>query len=157
MTYRAADKGLERDELFLVSPEPGAQFHVALTSPWRASTCPMSSTTLTPASSGALASWETDGQVFFATIDGTTMKATSPISPERGPKKKHPVAVANRAGEVLLVWTEGTAWAKGGSVHWQRFDATGKPVGKPGRAEGLPAWSLATAYAKPNGEFAVIY
>jgi hypothetical protein len=85
------------------------------------------------------------------------MRVSQPVSPAPGVTRKHPVAVANARGEVLIVWTEGTAWAKGGSIAWQLFDKSGKPQGEKGKAPGLPAWSLTTAYAKPNGDFAVIY
>jgi hypothetical protein len=67
------------------------------------------------------------------------------------------VAVANGKGETLLAWTEGTGWAKGGSLAWQLYDSEGKPTSEKGRAEGVPVWSLATAVAKPDGRFVVIY
>ena len=64
---------------------------------------------------------------------------------------------ANRRGEVLLAWTEGTGWAKGGSVAWQLFDATGKPLGAQGTAAGLAVWGLPSVFADPSGNFTVVY
>jgi hypothetical protein len=65
--------------------------------------------------------------------------------------------VANQRGETLLVWAEGTGWKKGGSVAWQMFDKDGKPMAEQGTRDGLPVWSLATAYAKADGNFVVVY
>ena len=148
---------MERGETLLVSRKPGADFEVAYSHPWKAMTCPMSSATLTESKTGVLAAWETGDNVFFARIDPKTMQVARPASPLAGLKRKHPVAVANANGETLFVWTEGTGWAKGGSVAWQVHDKDGMTVGEKGRAPGVPGWSLPTAYAKPDGSFAIVY
>lgn len=57
----------------------------------------------------------------------------------------------------LLASTEGTGWAKGGSVAWQLYDNEGRTIGENGRAAGVPVWSLPAAHAKPDGSFVVIY
>jgi hypothetical protein len=85
------------------------------------------------------------------------MQVSKPISPLPGVPRKHPVAVANENGETLLVWTEGTAWAKGGAVAWQLYGKDGKATAEKGRANGVPVWSLATALSKPDGSFEIIY
>ena len=56
-----------------------------------------------------------------------------------------------------MVWSEGTGWNQGGSVHWQLYDRAGKELGAAGRADGLPAWSLPTAAARADGTFVVLY
>lgn len=155
--YRAATGMTERGETLLVSRQPGAEFAVAYSHPWKAMTCPMSSATLTESKSGVLAAWETGDNVFFASVDPKTMQVSRPASPLAGLKRKHPVAVANAQGDTLLVWTEGTGWAKGGSVAWQIFDSSGRAAGEKGRAPGVPVWSLPTAFAKPDGRFAIVY
>jgi hypothetical protein len=58
---------------------------------------------------------------------------------------------------VLLAWIEGSGWQKGGAVAWQLFDESGKPTSVKGRSSGAPAWSLATAYPKPDGSFVIVY
>jgi hypothetical protein len=78
------------------------------------------------------------------------------VTPARA-KGKHPVAVGNGQGEILLVWTEGTGWQKGGGVAWQLYDRAGNETSEKGRADGVPVWSLATAFAKSDGTFMVIY
>jgi hypothetical protein len=155
--YRAATENVQRDEVLLVSRKPGADFEVAYAHPWKATTCPMSSASLTESKDGVIAAWETADKVYFAKVDPSTMQVSRPTTPMAGLKRKHPVAVGNANGETLLVWTEGTGWAKGGSVAWQIYDNSGNATAEKGRAEGVPVWSLATAFATPNGNFSVVY
>jgi len=119
--------------------------------------CPMSSAGISESDKGALITWETGDQVYFAHADPNNLRVTKPVSPAQGTKRKYPVAVANRAGETLLAWAEGTAWAKGGSLGWQVFDSAGKPIAREGHAAGVPVWSLVTAFANPNGGFTIVY
>lgn len=155
--YRAATDMTERGETLLVSPRPGADFEVAYSHPWKAMVCPMSSATLTESKHGVVAAWETGDNVFFAGVDPKTMRVSRPASPLAGLKRKHPVAVANANGETLFAWMEGPGKAKGGSVAWQLFDKAGKPTAEEGRADGVPAWSLATAFARQDGSFVIVY
>lgn len=127
--YRAATEMTERGETLLVSRKPGADFEVAYSHPWKAMTCPMSSASLAEGKSGVVAAWETGDNVFFASVDPKTMQVSRPVAPMAGLKRKHPVGVANSNGETLFVWTEGTAWAKGGSVGWQIFSQDGNAIG----------------------------
>jgi hypothetical protein len=57
----------------------------------------------------------------------------------------------------MLVWTERTGWARGGSIAWQVFDGTGRPSGPIASAPSLPVWSFASAVARPDGGFVVLY
>ena len=155
--FRAATGGVNRDETLLVSRQPGARFEIANAHKWKASVCPMSSATLTAAEGGALAAWETAEQIYYAKVNPRTLQVSTPTSPAGGTARKHPVAVANDKGETLLVWTEGTGWARGGAVAWQVYGAGGEPTSPAGRADGVPAWSLATAFAQPNGDFVIVY
>jgi hypothetical protein len=157
LLFRAATDGVNRDELLLVSRKPGADFEMADRHPWKANICPMSSAALSPGQSGVLAAWETAGQVYFATVNPNTLQVSEPICPPAGAARKHPVAVGNARGETLLVWTEGTQWAKGGSVAWQVYARDGALTAEQGRVEGLPAWSLATAFPQPDGNFVIVY
>jgi hypothetical protein len=115
----------------------------------------MSSASLSESSGQILAAAETHGRVFFIRLDPETGNVTAPVSPET--QAKHPVVIGNSRGEVLLVWSEGTGWNKGGSVAWQVYDREGKPISAKGRADGLPTWSLPTAFVEPGGDFSVIY
>jgi len=155
--FRAATEHVNRDATLLISPRPGADFTIANVHNWKANICPMSSATLTPANGGILAAWETGGQVYYASVNSKTMHVSEPISPQGKTNRKHPVAVANDRGETLFAWTENTSWGNGGVVVWQLFDSEGKPKWEQKRADGLPAWSLATAFAEANGDFVIVY
>jgi len=155
--YRAAYQMTNRDETLLISRNNAAAFEIAYSHHWNMGTCPMSSASISESSSSGeiLAAAETHGRVFFVRLDPQTGKVSSPVSPET--PAKHPVAIANRRGEVLLASAEGTGWNQGGSVAWQIYDREGKPIGDKGRAEGLPTWSLPTAFAESDGNFTIIY
>ncbi len=155
--YRAASEKVNRDEILLVSRNHGASFDIANAHPWNIPTCPMSSAFLSETPTGALAAWETAGQVCFARVEAKTLKVSAPVSPPGTGKRKHPVAVANRRGEVLMAWAEGTGWEKGGAVAWQVFDTGGKPTEEKGRADGVPVWGLVAAVPKADGSFVIFY
>jgi hypothetical protein len=154
--FRAASTdGMQRDETLLLSRNQGANFQVAYLHQWNVSACPMSSASVSESTEGVLAAAETHGRVFFVRVNPASGAASEPVSPE--PPAKHPVVVANVRGEILLAWTEGTAWGKGGSVAWQVYDRELQPTVVKGRADGLPAWSLATAFPNPDGSFTIVY
>jgi len=48
-------------------------------------------------------------------------------------------------------------WNRGGAVAWQVFDKDGKPTAERGRSDGVPTWSLVTAFARPDGGLTIIY
>lgn len=144
-----------RDETLLLSRDRGADFAVVYTNGWQLATCPMSSAFLSETTTGVLAAGESHGRVFFVRMDPKTGAVSTPISPQA--KARHPVVVGNADGEVLLAWTEGTGWNRGGSVAWQLYDRAGHPTSETGRVEGVPAWSLVAAFAKPDGSFVLVY
>ena len=156
--YRAATESVNRDMYLLTSDNRGQSFSGMLFDRWKLNACPMSSAALADGTNGLLAAWETQGQVYFASLNPKKPQPVSSI-PATGAagKRKHPVLAANLRGETLLVWTEGTGWKKGGSLAWQLYDAQGKPIGERGEAPGIPVWSFAAAVAEKDGGFTVIY
>jgi hypothetical protein len=78
-------------------------------------------------------------------------------APRGGHGRKHPAVTINSRGETIMAWTEGMGWARGGSVAWQVYDKEGKPTGQRGRAAGVPVWSLVAVFARPDGQFVVVY
>jgi hypothetical protein len=155
--YRAASEKVNRDEVLLVSRTSDPDFTAALADPWKVPTCPMSSASFAESKAGVLAAWETDGKVYFTYVNPETLNASAPLSPPGAAKRKHPAIAGNAQGEVLLVWTEGTGWQKGGAVAWQLFNSEGKPASEKGRADGVPVWSLATTFAQSDGTFVIVY
>lgn len=161
MLYRAATAGVNRDMTLIQSRDQGAHFQNLVLDPWRVSICPMSSEALADTADGdeVLAAWETNGQVYHARIGTRSMALSPPVAPPGEPKgRKHPALAVGSAGEVILVWTEGTGWRKGGALVWQVFDRSGRPQGKQGRLEaGIPIWGLASVVRDPTGGFLIIH
>jgi hypothetical protein len=155
--YRAAGEKVNRNETLIVSRNRGQSFEFVNEHPWKAATCPMSSAAITEGKTGPIAAWETAEQIYFITLDSKTLRPSRPISPPGFSKRKHPVTAANENGDVLIAWTEGTGWQKGGSLAWQLFDSTGNPTAEKGRAPGVPVWGLLAAITKPDGTFEIFY
>ena len=72
---------------------------------------------------------------------------------------KYPTLAVNSRGEILFVWTEHMAWKKGDSTAWQVYDTSLRPEGKEGEnpADGVPAWGIPAAFARPDGTFVVMF
>ena len=153
--YRGAADLTNRNEILLVSRDHGMSFDVGYEHGWKISSCPMSSAFLSEAKTGILAAAETHGRVYFVRVDAKTGKVSEPVSPEL--KGKFPVVLANQRGEVLLVWIEGVGWGKGGSVAWQMYGPDGQAEAEVGRAQDVPAWSMAAAFAERSGDFVIVY
>jgi hypothetical protein len=156
--YRAAAKSVHRDMTLLVSSDRGRTFRTIAVAPWELNACPMSTAYLSEAGPEIFAAWERAGQVYFDRIDRNSFTPSQPIgAPAEGKNRKHPAIVANANGHTLFVWTEGTAWAKGGSLAWQLFDKDGKPLGATGYSPGVPVWDLPSAFSDRLGNFTVMY
>jgi hypothetical protein len=155
--YRAAAQSVHRDMTLLISKDRGGTFRAVNVAPWNLNACPMSTAYLSEGGQRVLAAWETEGEVYFDRIDPASLELSPPIAvPGTGVNRKHP-AVAASANRQLFVWTEGTGWLKGGSVAWQLFDNSGKPIGAPGHAPGLPVWGLPSVFAGHEGDFTIVY
>jgi hypothetical protein len=126
--------------------------------PWQINACPMTSAAFVESSGNILVSWETENKVFFTRTDPETLAAAPPVTaPGAGDDSKHPSLAVNAHGETLLAWMEGEGWGKGGSVRWQLFNRQGRAVEIAGEAAGIPAFSFATAFTRPDGGFTILY
>jgi hypothetical protein len=159
LLYRAATEGVHRDMYLLRSKDHGKTFQEVLVHPWEIEGCPMSSEAFAEGPGGVRAAWETEGQVYFATVSPKGQAADRPRpAPGPGKARKHPALAVNGRGEMLLAWAEGTGWQRGGALAWQVFDAAGRPTGERGRIEGgIPVWGLPAAVAGPDGRFLLIH
>lgn len=156
--YRAARKqGTERDTMLITSTDGGTVFETAYVDPWPLNMCPMSSMTLAWTGSELLAAWETEWKVYWAPMRSDGKPARMPTLAPGADRGKHPVIVANGKGQALFAWTEGTGWNQGGSLSWQVYAIDGTPAGERGHADGVPAWSLLSAYSRPDGSFVIVY
>lgn len=158
--YRAATNGIDRDMYLLTSEDKGASFKISRVHEWRLEACPMSTAAIGEVGNGVRVAWETNGQIYYTGASALTPSAGSRLisaAPGDGVRRKHPAMVMNSRGEMLLIWTEKTGWQKGGALRWQIFDRDGRPAANTGSAEGVPVWSLVTAYVRPDGGFTIIY
>ncbi|PYR41049.1 MAG: hypothetical protein DMF93_09480 [Acidobacteria bacterium] len=158
LLYRSATAVTHRDIYMLESNDSGRSFRGSQVQPWNIGACPMSSMSFAASGAGIFGAWETAGQVSFGAIDAGAARIPRPVAaPGEGGARKHPRLATNAKGDVLLVWTEGTAWARGGSLAWQVFDGDGTAIGAPGTAPGIGVWSFPAAIARPDGRFVVFY
>jgi hypothetical protein len=158
LIYRSATQQINRDVFALLSSDRGRTFTGARLHEWDINACPMTSMSLAASGRRVLAAWETDGQVFFKDVAGSA--AASPQAPAGGSpdaRRKHPRLAFGQDGSLLMVWTEGTAWNKGGSLAWQLYDAAGQPSGPAGARPGVPTWSVGAVAPRPAGGFVVFY
>jgi hypothetical protein len=156
--YRAAAESAHRDMTLLTSTDQGRAFRVTAVAPWELNACPMTTAYLSEGGKRVLAAWETAGQVYFSLIDPNSLKLSATIAaPGESNNRKHPAVAASTNGEVLLAWTEGTGWSKGGSLAWQLFDNFGRPVGREQHAPGVPVWGLPSVFANHEGNFTIVY
>lgn len=123
--------------------------------PMKFGACIMSTSAFGSSTNSSLIAWETNGQVFWSRVDANTPPHPAPGT---GDHRKHPALASGPEGKVLLAWTEHTSWNRGGSVAWQIFDRSGKPLaGTAGHRDDLPAWDLPAACCTKAGEFVVLY
>ncbi len=155
--YRSADQMIHRNVTLLRFDAQAKNATSEIVGPTEVSTCVMSTDAFAANGRGVVAAWETKGQIFWSAIDSDSSKSVQPIQVPRGSEEKHPALAVNSKGEILVVWTEGTAWNKGGSIAWQVYDQRGKSLGTVGRARNLPVWGAPAAFAKPDGEFVVMF
>jgi hypothetical protein len=154
--YRSATESVHRDIYLLSSRDQGRTFQGKLLHKWNINACPMSSMDFAEGNDLVVAAWETGGQVYWTRItDGGT---SDPIAaPGEGRGRKHPRLAVNEKGEVLLVWTEGTGWQKGGSLAYQIYSRSGELSGEIHRLTGILTWSFAAAVANPDDSFSILY
>lgn len=157
--YRtAADGGKSRDIATVFSADHGKTWRHEIASRWAIAACPMSSMSIAQAGATVLMGWEKEGQVFVGAWDDANAKLGS-ISPMPGAAsgRKHPVITSDAAGNVLVAWTEGTGWNRGGSVAWQLLDEKLQPAGEIGRSTGVPVWSFVSAVPAGGHGFTILH
>ena len=157
--YRAARDEVHRDMSLLTSVDGGESFTSRQLDEWELSTCPMSSEALAHTKEATWAAWETADQIILANLSADSREARAQQSPPGAPdRRKQPALAVDGEGRLLLVWTEGTGWNRGGRLAWQVFDRGGRPVeAEQGQAPGIPVWSFAAAYAERDGSFVILY
>jgi hypothetical protein len=157
--YRAASKENDRAMFLLHSADQGKSFTGLALDSWQIDMCPMSSEAFAQGPGGTYAAWDTRGQVFFTRI-GRGKLAVEALRPAPGlaAARKHPALAVNQRGEMILVWTEGTGWNRGGALAWQVFDKDGNPTAESGSRPGaIPVWGLPAVIAEADGRFTILH
>ncbi|MEO8077998.1 MAG: hypothetical protein ABI818_16850 [Acidobacteriota bacterium] len=153
--YRSARNDVHREATWITLsdafPKP-----VALQA-WEINVCPMSTFAMTLDGDGLIAAWETAKQIYYARLDPPKQTFSAPVAVEGQASRKHPSIATNAAGLGVVAWTEGTAWARGGTLAWQAFDRTGRRVAGQSNAAAVPVWGLVAVVAHRDGSFAIIH
>ena len=155
LLYRSAGDGVHRDATWLTVENNQASQQITL-QPWVLPACPMTTFAMAQTTGGLVAAWETAQQIYTAVIDPVTRTVSTPSAPDGSAVRKHPSIAVNAAGERVLAWTEGTAWARGGTLAWELQNTSGRRLDGRSGAGAVPAWSLVTAVALPDGSFAIV-
>lgn len=153
--YRAATDNIHRDATWVVVD--GRSQHSERLGAWELNACPMTTFALAQAPDGLIGAWQTEHQIFFAALDPArathatvqTVNATGTLA--------HPAVAVNRAGERLIAWTDGTAWARGGTMSWELRSAAGAREDGAEHVAPVPVWGLVSAVARPDGSFVIVY
>lgn len=155
--YRSATQAIHRDIYSITSNDHGISFQGGLLHKWEINACPMSSMDFAENPSTIIGAWETGGKVYWTSIDDRPESIEPTPAPGDAKGQKHPRLAINGKGEMLLVWTEGTGWQRGGSLCWQLYDRSGQAKAEKGSMPGVPAWSFAAPAANADGTFSIFY
>ncbi len=150
--YRAA-KGSQHRDVYLgtASESPARQLQA-----WELNSCPMSTFALYPLpNEEAIAAWDREGELFAMRITADGKSFWQPTGD--GNNRRHPAIAVSNEGVVLVAWTEGTAWARGGDLCWQLFDKSGEPLSEVNRRDDLPVWGTPTAVFDSEQGFQIYY
>lgn len=157
LMYRSATAGVHRDVYLLGAARGKVDFTGAVLQKWDINACPMSSMSFAEGVGGVYASWETDGQVYFARVGEAGGPAGRMVPAVVTPgKRKHSYVAVNRDGQVLMIWVEGSGWQKGGRLCGRLFDARGRAMPEVLELGECPTWSMGAVFARKDGSFVVV-
>ncbi len=152
--YRSAEGGSERGMVLLTSKDRGQSFTSRRLDEWNLTQCPMSTVRIAAVGTGSLAAWQTKGAVVLARLgENSALREVS----GPGHRANHPVVAPGSGGKVLVAWTEGTGWQKGGALAWQILGPDLKPAGAVERSAGVPVWGYLAAWSERDGGFTVLF
>ena len=126
---------------------------------WKIDYCPMCGPELTFASNEqTLCAFMARKNVYWAMSDsGLTRFRLHVATPANEENEIYPSAIANRNGDVLLLWQVGPMAVKGtATVKWARYDKDGKPTGETGVAGKSFAGTKATAFVGNDNNFYIV-
>jgi hypothetical protein len=156
LLYRSAGAAVHRDAMWLTIGPQGASVPVRL-QPWELAACPLTTFGMAAGPDGIVAAWETEQQIYSAVLNPDGTRVSSVTSMDGTAVRKHPSVAINLRGDRLIAWTDGTAWARGGSLAWQLQDRAGRWLASGANAGSVPVWGLVSAVARPDGSFLILH
>jgi hypothetical protein len=122
---------------------------------WDLNQCPMSTARLSGFGGRSLAVWLSEGRIRLGRMGVTdSVRALS----ESGRKANHPVVVPlEGSGSLVVAWTEGTAWQRGGDLAWRTVGADASQDSPVQRLPGVPVWGSVAAWREADGHVTVLY
>ena len=126
---------------------------------WKIDFCPMCGPELTFGAEGqALCAFMSRQKIYWAVSDsGQGAFRRHVATPGNEEKEIYPTAIANRQGNVLLVWQVGRMAVKGtATVKWARYSKDGKPTGETGVVGKSFAGTKATAFVGNDDNFYIV-
>ena len=154
--YRAAGDTVHRDTMWLRAGRGTAASRMRLHA-WEVAACPMTTFAMTHRGDDIIAAWETQQQIYSAVLNPASFRVSAPSAMAGTGLRKHPSVAVNSSGDTLYAWTEGTAWARGGTAAWELRDRNGVRLASASAAGAVPVWSLVSAVARSDGSFLLIH
>lgn len=155
--FREAYQIFHRDMYLLESRDHGKTFSGSDVAQWNIGACTMSAEAFVNGPAGTFAAWESHNKVQFGRIDPAADKISDAAYVGEAADQKYPALAENKAGDLLIAWTQGMGWNRGGSLTWKLFNRSGKATGDPKMVPGVPTWSLVAAYPRKDGSFTILY
>jgi hypothetical protein len=152
--YRTAKNGTERDTTLLTGNAEATSFTSRSLQGWHADVCPMSLFSFAQLAGHEIGAWETTDKIYCADLSEPRAQFNQVNAKSLAPQKYPSLAAGD--SQLLVTWTEGAGWNKGGVVKWKLFDKKLQPISH-GNLGQSPAWNYSTALAFPNGQYAVIF
>ncbi len=160
LAFRSAEQNI-RDFYVLKGRATGNPFTAVRVNQdnWEIKSCPMCGPELTIGPDGKLlCAFMSRHRVYWSVADrgvsGFTLHQPTP-APE--PDEIYPTAVANRAGDVLLVWQVGPMSTTGtATVKWALYQQDGQPTGKKGTIGTTTSGTKATAFVGTDDDFYIL-
>jgi len=123
---------------------------------WELNQCPLSTTRLGWVGDSAVAVWLSEGRIRLGRPG--TAEPVRAVS-DAGRKANHPVLVPLEGTDSMLVaWTEGTGWQRGGELAWRTLGAQASSNESPvQRLPGVPVWGSVAAWREADGSVTILY
>ncbi|MCB1669854.1 MAG: hypothetical protein R3F41_12385 [Gammaproteobacteria bacterium] len=164
VAYRSAIEGIGRHMQLLTVAElqdskPATRYaELHDLQKWELSACPVSTNDI--ARDYQHDNWlvfETESRIVQLNMS-TDAPPTLVAEPATRTRQKNPSIAFSSDGYKLIAWGEAVSFTRGGTLNWQLFDDTGKPVAAEVKPEILiPDNSSPAATITPSGNFLILY